>query len=798
MTSPTIDPKPSPAATLRARCDPAAFPFRSTAELPAVDGMIGQERAVDATSFGLAMRGSGYNLFVLGPSATGKATTMRRVLERHARTQPAADDLCYVHNFVDPYRPTAFMLPAGRGAELRREMARLVEECRARVPRAFESEEFERQKSRLVEDLGTRQSAEAARLAAAAQAEHFALLRSPQGLMLAPAPKGEPLDPAAFAALPEPERERIQETWKTLEPKLEAAVREMRRLEREARDAHEALVRATGVAATRPLIQELREAFEGLAPVQRYLDHVEEDLVEHADEFRHLNDGRPQLPFLPSPGGFLDRYRVNVVVDRTGLVGAPLVFERNPSHANLVGRIEHHVHFGTLVSDFTLIKAGALHRANGGYLVLEIQEVLKHPMAWEAVKKALKAKAIRIEEAFEELRTATIGLAPEMVPLDLKVILLGSPLLYYLLYALDEDVRELFKVKVDFDDSLPRTPDFELLLARFVGTVCREENLRHFSAGGVARLIEQSSRSVAHQGRLSARLGETLELVRESAFFAGRSGHDLVEAEDVRYAVAQRVRRSNLVEEHVARALAEGVLIVATDGDAVGQVNGISVSTLGDYTFGRPARITARVYSGKPGVVDIEREAKLGGRIHSKGVMILTGYLAGRHARDRPLALAASIAFEQQYDEVEGDSASAAELLALLSSLTAIPLTQSLAITGSVNQRGDIQPIGGVNEKIEGFFDLCRARGLDGRHGVVIPAANLRHLMLRDEVVEAVARDQFRIHAITHIDEAIGLLTGRVAGEAGADGTFPPGSFNAEVDRALAAHVATLRALRGD
>ncbi|HEU5394930.1 MAG TPA: AAA family ATPase, partial [Candidatus Methylomirabilis sp.] len=747
---------------LRAVCDPATLPFRSTAELPPLDGMIGQDRAVSATTFGIGVKHAGYNLFALGPSATGKTTTLRRVLTRTAQDEPTPSDYCYVHNFTDPYRPIALELPAGRGRELREEMARLVEECKARLRRAFEGEEFERQKSQILEDLTRRQQAEVDRLEEAARAEGFALLRTPRGLALAPAPRGEPLSSQEFAALPKAAKEIIEARGSALEERLEATHRQLRQLERETREAHEKLVSGVAAAATRPLFQELRERFAGLAGVERYVAQVEEDLVAHAEEFRQLENGKAPLPFLPAPGAFLDRYRVNVLVDRSGAHGAPVVLEQNPTHANLLGRIEHRVHFGTLVTDFTLIKAGALHRANGGYLILEAKDVLRAFLAWEALKKALKSRSVRIEEPLEELRLiSAVSLAPEPIPLSVKVVLIGSPLLYYLLFVLDEDFRELFKVKVDFDDSLPRTPEFELLYARFIGGACRDEGLLPFAPDGVARLIEHSSRLVAHQGRLTSRLGELLDLTQESAFWAGQRQHPLVTAEDVSHAIAQKVYRANLVEERVGRMISEGALLIATDGEAVGQANGISVLASGDYAFGRPSRITARTFTGEPGVVDIEREAKLGGPVHSKGVMILTGFLAGRYARERPLALSASIAFEQHYEEIEGDSASSAELYALLSSLSGIPLAQGLAVTGSVNQRGEIQPVGGINEKIEGFFDVCRARGLTGRQGVLIPEANVRHLMLREDVVQAVREERFHIHAISTVDEGIALLSGR-------------------------------------
>jgi lon-related putative ATP-dependent protease len=782
---------------LRSVCDPATLGFSSTADLAPIDDMIGQARAVSATGFGIAMRREGYNLFVLGPPRTGKTTAMRRALARAAQDEPTPSDFCYVHNFADAYCPVALELPPGRGRALRDEMARLVEECRTRLPRAFEAEEFERQRSRILEEMGERQRAEMERLEGEARAEGFVILRTPGGLGVAPAPRGEPLTPAQFEALPDSAKQRIAERSRVIEERLEATVRLLRNIERDTRARHEQLVSAVAAGAIRELIRELRECFAGLAAVQRYLDQVEADLVAHAEEFRHLESEKPAIPLMPPPGAFLDRYRVNVLVDRSGLRGAPVVFEEHPTHPNLMGRVEHRVHLGTLLTDFTLIRAGALHQANGGYLILEALDVLRNPFNWEALKRALRTRSIRLEDPLEEWRLgSTMGLAPEPIPLSVKVVLIGSPLIYYLLYALDEDFGELFKVKVDFDDSLPRTPEYEQLVARFIGQTCREEELRPFAADGVARLLEHSSRLVSDQGRLTSRLGELLDTIREASFWADQRGHGLVSGDDVAHAVAQRLYRANLIEERVGRLITEGTLLIDTDGERVGQVNGISVIALGDHAFGRPARITARVFSGEPGVLDIEREAKLGGPIHSKGVMILTGFLAGRYARERPLALSASLTFEQQYEEVEGDSASSAELYALLSSITGIPLAQHLAVTGSVNQQGEIQPVGGINEKIEGFFDACRARGLTGRQGVLIPEANRRHLMLRDDVVEAVRADRFHIHAIRTVDEGVALLAGRPAGERGPDGQYPAGSVNAAVEEALAASLARLKELR--
>ena len=786
------------AEELRATCDASSLPFRSTAELEPLHGLIGQQRALDATTFGIGMRRGGYNLFVLGAPATGKTTSMRRLLDAAAAGAPVPADWCYVHNFADPYRPHALELPAGRGRQLRDEMARLVDECKTRLPRLFEGEVFEREKARILDELGRRQTEEVTRLEEAARAVGFGVVRTPGGLSVVPAADGQALTHEQFHALPEAERQRLQEQAATLEDRVEATLRQLRQNERQTQQAHTGLVRDTAAAGTRQLLREVKETFEGLPAVQAYLGMVEDDLIAHAEELRSEGGARPELPFLPPPGAFLDRYRVNVLVDRADVSGAPVVFERNPTHGNLLGRIEHRAHFGALVTDFTLIKPGALHGANGGYLILEAKDVLRNFMAWDSLKKALKSRALRIEAPLAELQAvSTVSLAPEPIPLAVKVVLIGSPTLYYLLYALDEDFGELFKVKVDFDDSFPRTLDNVLLYARFVGGACHEEGLRPFAADGVARLVEHGSRLVEHQERLSARLGLLLDLIRESAYCAERDDHPLVTGADVTRAIAQRIERVNLLEERVGRTIAEGTLLLATDGEAIGQVNGISVISTGDHAFGRPCRITARAFCGEPGVVDIEREAKLGGRVHSKGVMILTGFLAGRYAREHPLALSASLAFEQQYEEVDGDSASSAELYALLSTLAGIPLAQRIAVTGSVNQQGELQPVGAVNEKIEGFFDACRQHGLTSSQGVLIPEANVRHLMLREDVVAAVRDERFHVYAARSVDDGLAVLSGREAGDLQPDGRYPEGSFNEAVRQALLRNVERLKALRG-
>lgn len=781
---------------LRAGCDPDRLGFASTTELSPLCGIIGQDRALGATAFGIGMKAPGYNLFVVGPPQTGKQSTMRSLIAARAQGEPSPPDLCYVHRFDDTSRPRALVLPAGRGRSLREGMERFVEAAKTSFQRTFESDEFSRRKNVLRERVQVQIRTHIAEAEEAARAEGFSVLHTPESFTVTYAPAGKHLTTEEFSDLPPEERDRVEVRARTLHTRLEPVMRSIRQLEREAQGEHERLVRELGAETAKASTTELRQQMHDLPAVLSFLSEVESDLVDHAERFVRQSeavdaeddeeDDSEDVVDDDDGLGFLERYKVNVLVDSSGVTGAPVVSEPSPSYLNLVGRIEHRMQLGVLVTDFMLIKAGALHRANGGYLILEAKDLVDHPFAWDALKKAIKSRTIRIEEPIEELRMlSAASLQPEPMPLAVKVILLGAPALYYLMYELDEDFRELFKVKVNFDDSLVRTPETEQQLGRFVAGCCLEHQLLPCTARAVAKLVEEASRRAEHQGRLSARFGELVDLLREAAYFAGERQAEAIDDCDIRTAVEKKRYRSNLVEEELMRMTDEGVIEIATQGMALGQVNGAAVMALGDHEFGRPVRITARVRPGKPGVTDIEREVGLGGAIHAKGVLILGGYLAGRYAPEHRLAMAASLAAEQSYDEIDGDSASAAELCALLSALGEVPLAQSLALTGAISQTGEIQAVGGVNEKIEGFYDLCRLRGLTGEQGILIPTTNVRHLMLREDVVQAVTEGRFAVYAVATVDEALTLLAGRPAGERDGTGAFPEGSVNARVEARL-------------
>ncbi len=768
-----------PPERARRTWDPETFPFETTAELEPVEEIVGQDRGLEALRFGLEMPGPGYHLYVMGPPGVGKMAALRHYLAPRARTLPVPDDWCYVYNFRDPRRPRALRLPPGRGRDLARAMEALLPQVRREVGRAFESEGYRQQRQQLEQAFEQERRRVLRDLEEEARREGFGILSTPTGLAVVPLKEGRPMRPDEFAALPAEEREAIEGRGRALEARLAEAVTELRQVERQAREALEELDRRVVASVVRQELAPLREAFGDLPQVLAYLDEVEADMTARARLLRGGEPGEPPGPFELTPWS---RYRVNLFVDRSEQEGGPLAFCTRVTYGGLLGQIEHQLRMGAMVTDFTLLRPGVLHRANGGYLVVEAQELLKDPLAWEGLKRALREEAVVLEEPARRLGlVSTVGLEPEPIPLQVKVILVGPPGLYYRLHALDPDFAELFQVVVDFapEVSLEQVEVGEY--ASVLAHIARENELLPLHRTAVARLLEESARMAGHQERLSARFGRIAELLREANYWARRRGDEVIRAEDVEEAVQARRRRIDRLEEEVRRRILEGVYRIPTEGKAVGEVTGLAVLRVGELTFGRPHRITARVYLGRGGVVDIDREVRLGGRIYSKGSLILQGYLQGWYGIRTPLSFAASLTFEQLYEEIEGDSASAAELCALLSALGNLPLRRDLAVTGSVNQLGEIQAVGGVNEKVEGFFDLCRARGLTGTQGVILPAANLPHLMLRQDVVEALRAGRFHLYAVDHIDEILELLTGLPAGRPGPRGGFPRDSVHGRV-----------------
>lgn len=785
---------------LRRRLDPDTLPFCSTAEVEPLAGTIGQPRALDAIEFGLEVADPGYNLFVAGSPGSGRTGTLRDYLERIARTRPAPDDWVYVFNFEAPDRPNAIRLPAGRGNELARDMEEFIQAALREIPRAFESEDYEKRRREVLSEIASRRDALTKELESFANQRGFAMETTPAGIITIPIVNGKPITGEDFARLPERIQREIQQRGEEIQTRVVETLRQLRQLEKEANTRVRLLEREVAQFAVGPLFHDLRERYSGIDEVLAYLQSVEDDLPEHLGIFRSPEESELP-PFLSAFQGVertehLSRYRVNVLVDNSATGGAPVIVERNPTFYNLLGRIDYRAQFGTMVTDFHHVKAGALHRANGGFLLVDVLDVLRNPFAWDALKRCLLCREIRIENLGEQLSAfPTATLRPEPVALDLKVVLIGSPSVYHLLYSLDEDFRELFKVKVDFSPEMPWSDEHVANYAAFISRRVRDFGLRHFDRGAVARVVEHGARLRQHQRKLSTRLIEIADIVTEASFWAGKAGRELVAREDVDLAIDKREYRSNLVQERVQELIADGTIRIETEGLRIGQVNGLAVIDFGDFSFGKPTRVSARTSIGRGSLTSIEHEIELSGPIHSKGFLILSGYLAGTYARDTPLSLAATLTFEQSYEGIEGDSASSAELYALLSSIAEVPLRQDLAVTGAVDQNGFVQAVGGVTTKVEGFYAVCKEKGLTETQGVIVPRANIPHLMLRDEIVDAVAAGRFHLYAVETIDEGLELLTGIEAGKRSPDGTFPEGTMHRLVSDRLAANAERLREL---
>ena len=782
MNIPTLRPE-----SLCRPCDPAAFSFDTTADLPDLANFIGQPRAYHGLELGSEVTGLGYNIFVMGLPASGRTTLSREYLEQKAADLPTPDDLCYINNFADPHEPRALHLPTGRGTEFRKDMETLIARSQQEIQRAFSSEEYTKEASRLADDLQKSREAALSRLQAYAAKYNFLIARTPFGFVLVPSVDGQPLKPEEIEKLAPENLEKLKELELKVGAEVKKTLEKVRGMERTAQEALHELDTRTALFVVEHLVDSLREKYTGLDQVLEYLNLVQKDIVENVEPFR-AESGPQGENIAAMREAWLKRYAVNVLVDHDARKGAPVILETQPTYQNLVGRIEHEMVMGASRTDFTMIRPGALHRANGGYLILPIREVLINPYAWEGLKRCLRDGCIRIVELGNQLGLiSTTTLEPEPVPLNIKVVLVGTPLLYYLLQQYDEDFPKLFKVRAEFASQMARTSETEQEYALFVRSVTLENQLAPFDRSAVARIIEHGSRMVEDQNKLSTRFGKISDLVREAEYWARKSGKETVAAENVQRAIDESIYRSNLIEERLQELIIENTLMIEVEGTAVGQINALSVLQLGDYAFGRPSRVTATAQPGRGGVLDLERKAELGGPIHSKGVMIINGFLGGRYGREKPLNLSASLTFEQSYDGVEGDSASAAELFTLLSAVAGIPLRQDLAVTGSMNQHGLIQPIGGVNEKVEGFFAVCKEKGLTGTQGVVIPASNVKNLMLCDEVVKAVEAGKFHLWAIKTIDEGLEIFTGMEAGERGEDGTYPEGSFHRAVVEKLEA-----------
>ncbi len=780
-------------AQLRRRCDPASLGFETTAEVEPLEATVGQPRALRALEFGLEIGAAGYHVFATGAAGTGRRSTLLKLLRERAAARPAPGDWVYLFDFAAPDRPKAVSLPAGQGELLVREMSHFVEEARSRIADAFESEQYQTRRRELAEELDKRGEEALAPLREFARDRGLAVELTPAGLATIPITHGHPVSPEQFQHLPDEQRREIVAHTEEVQARLPATVSRLADIQREGRSRLAELDREVSEFAIGHLVDDLRSRFAELPGVVAWLGRLTDDVVENLDRFRAY-EAEQQLPEPMAASArraaeqFFGRYQPNLLIGHPDGDGAPVVFEANPSYYNLFGRLDYETTLGAVTTDHRRIRPGALHRANGGYLVLDVAQVLTQPFVWQKLKETLRSREITIENFGAQLTLfPTETLEPEAIPLEVKVVLIGSAELYSLLYGLDEDVRKLFKVRADFDVEMPWEEEQAAQYAGFVARQVRDGDLLHFDREAVARVVEHGARLREHQGRLSARFLEIAELVAEASHWAAADGAELVGVAHVERALDERVYRSNLVEEKVREAIAEGLVMVDLEGSAPGQVNGLSIAALGDYEFGRPARITATVSVGEGELLNIDRETELSGPIHDKGFLILSGYLRERYGAGKPLALSASLVFEQSYGMVEGDSASAAELFALLSALAEAPLRQGVAITGSVNQHGRVQAIGGVNAKIEGFFATCEQAGLSGEQGVLIPAANRRHLMLRREVVDAVEAGRFHVWAIEDVDQGIELLSGLPAGARSEDGTYPEGTIHRRAEERLAA-----------
>jgi len=764
-------------------CDPDLFNFNTTDDIPQQKGLIGQERALKAIDFGLSLHNKGFNIFALGESGTGKSRAIRSILNERAAKEPPPMDWCYVYNFKEPDIPLAVSMKPGIAGQFQREMSDFIKALTVEIPKAFESREADQQRSRVIDEFQQKQKEALAGIETEANARDFTVKRSAQGVYIAPAGKnGEPLTEAEFAALDEETRANAEKVGKMLQEKLNESGRQVRTAEKQMKETLVLIERQVALGAVGHYIDDLREKYSDHSMIPAYLDAVREDILSHLEDFKGGEEqAQPAVPFIkmPKQENPFTRYEVNVIVNNGDAHGSPVVFESNPTYLNLFGKLEYKVQYGMATTDFTMIKAGSLHRANGGYIVINALDLMKNIYSYDSLKRAVKNGEIRIDDVWEQYRLmSTTALKPEAIPLNVKVILTGIPYMYYMLYNNDEEYRELFKVKADFDSRMDRTPEAVEKYAVFVASCRKEEGLLPFDREGVAAVVEYGSRLAGHQFKLSTRFNNIADLLREADYWARKAGRKTVTGVHVLKAQEEKIYRSSKIDEQMQEAMIEDSVIVNTGGEKVGQVNGLAVLSMGDYMFGKPSRISARSYVGRAGVVNIEREIKMSGRIHEKAIMIITHYLGAKYAIKKPLSLSASITFEQLYDMVEGDSATCAEMYALLSSISGVPLKQSLAVTGSMDQNGEVQPIGGVNEKIEGFYKLCKARGLDGSHGVVIPGRNIKNLMLKQEVTDSVRDGKFNIYAIDRVEEGFELFTGMTAGELGEDGKYPEGTLN--------------------
>ena len=776
---------------LRRECDTSFMHCETTKDLEPLLNIIGQKRAVRALKFGLGIKDQGFNIYVAGYHGTGRRTAVKNFVKEMAISEPTPYDWCYVNNFSNQYEPSIIKLASGAGKEFREEIKNLIESIRIALPKTFESEDYTSRRENTLRDLEKQRKELIENINLKAKQEGFVIQNTQVGLLLIPIINGKPISQEELLKLPEETKNKIQEKRERLETELRSAMRQFLNMEQKIRDELKKLNREVALFAIGHLLSNLKQKHKDNSQVIEYLEGIQNDVLENLALFasrtptmqNQISD-QLQAPWMKEAP--FKKYEVNLIVDNSNTKGAPVIFESNPNYQNLFGRTEKEAQFGALITDFTMIHAGALHKANGGYLIVLVEDLLRNPFAYDGLKRALQTESITIEEPQAKYGFINIkSLKPKPIPLNAKVILIGDPILYGQLLALDKDFNELFKVKAEFDTTMERTEDNIKQYAGFVCTICQKEKLKHLDASGLAKLIEYSQRLAQDQQKLSTRFSEVADIIREANFYAKEENAKTVTGDYVRRAIEEKIYRSKLIQEKIQEMIERGVILIDTESEVVGQINGLAVMGIGDFAFGSSSRVTASIGLGKDGIVDIEREAKMGGPTHTKGVLILSGYLNEKFAQESPLSLSARLVFEQNYGGVDGDSASSTELYAILSGVSGVPVKQNIAVTGSVNQKGEVQAIGGVNEKIEGFFEICKLKGLDGKQGVMIPESNIQNLMLKEEVIEAAKAGKFHIYSAKTIDEGIEILTGIEAGKKQADGTYPKGTINYFVDKKL-------------
>ncbi len=782
------------ANSLRWTCNPETIAAKSTEELKPLDVMVGQPRAYQALLFGFNVKEPGFNIFAAGPPGTGKTSITAHFLQDTAKKMPTPNDWCYVQNFEDEYQPKTLRCPAGVGKELKEDMRELIQAARIAIPQLFEGEDYGAKRDEISRKMNQKRQGVITRMEQVAQSEGFAMQLTAVGISLIPVVKGHPVSDQDFLSLPKDTQQKFAQRRETLKEKLKPVLRELRDVEMKAGEEIAEFDKDVALYAIEHLTSTLLEKYKEHDEITKFLLEIQSHIVDDLDTFRERRKEKASSQEAWAEELAFRVYDVNVIAENSEVQGAPIIVDPNPTYDNLLGRIEKEGQLGTLTTDFTLIRGGSLHRANGGFLIIRAEQLLRDLSVYDSLKRALKAAEVRIEDLPQRVGYASVrSLSPKPIPLDVKIVLIGDSNMYQQLYAYDPEFRELFKVKADFDYTMEKNESNLKNHFSFFTTLVVNEKLKHLDASAIARLLEHSSRIAEDQDKLSTQFGLIADVVREAHFYASQENSKYLTAAHVEKAIEAKIYRSNLVQEKLREYIQRNVIFISTEGETVGQINGLSVLNVGDFSFGAPSRITVAVGLGKEGLIDVQREVHMSGPIHGKGIMIIAGYLASKFAHDKPLTLSARIVFEQNYEGVEGDSASSTELYALLSALSGVPIRQSFAVTGSVNQHGEVQPIGGINEKIEGYYEICKARGLNGQHGVIMPQSNVRNLMLKQEVVDAVKAGKFHIFPVRTIEEGIELLTGVPAGSQLPNGGYEENSIYGLVDKRLREMAETIK-----